>query len=166
MQICNCGTSTVRWESRLARNGERWLGTCRECGAMGALIPSSSELIIDNALTAYLADGPSRPVTPPWLRLFRFSQEEPWALVWRHHPYECRACHTNVVMTAERLLRNTHRTFLLCLNCGHTSSQEPRRPPITGGSWAPACLAVKQLRRAAFFESPFLYLPGFLRGAH
>ena len=133
---------------------------------MGALIPSSTKLITDKALTAYLADDSPKPVTPPWLRLFRFSQDEPWSWEWRHHPNECRACHTNVVMTAERRLHHIHRTFLLCLNCGYTSSQEPRRPPLTGSSWAPACLAVKQLRRAAFFRSPFVYLPGFLRGGH
>ncbi len=130
---------------------------------MAALTPNTDKPLIEKALTAYLADEDLRPVTPPWLRLFKLSQEEPWPMDWRHYPYECRQCHANVVMTAERRLPATTRTFLLCLNCGHTSSQERRRPPITGSEWAPPCIAVKQLRRAVFFE-PFQFLPGFLRG--
>jgi len=153
VSACTCEADVVRWESRSTRAGERWLGTCLECGAMTALVPGVDEPNTTDPLTAFLADGPPKAVTPPWLRLFKLSGKVVFPFDWEHQSDTCSGCGAKVVMTVTRQLQHTRRSFDLCLNCGRTSSRDTDGLRMVGETWTPPCPAVKQLRRATFGPS-------------
>ncbi len=158
---------TWKWESRNAKNGERWLGTC-DCGQMLAFLPDHHEPVKDDPITAFLGDGKTHPVTPPWLRVFHLSMTSEHRVSWRYHHKQCGNCQGSVDYTAQERVMKTIHDFVLSLNCGQVVSRaydldrKPMRLPISGASWQPACLAVTMLRR--FLLRPrFAFDPPWLR---
>jgi hypothetical protein len=133
------------------------------CGQFRAFFPSRPDWEPDDALTAALA--PMRAIrepAPPWVRLFQLSAGHPWRVVWRHAPVACDRCGQNVVFAAwtrPRFGVAAHNT--LCLACGFAQvgyvyrDRDKREPPVQGGEWTPACVAVARLRRAIFDQQRF-----------
>jgi hypothetical protein len=110
----------------------------------------------DDPVTAFLGLQELKAVTPPWIRVFRLSQQAPWSVQWEHDPARCQACGAAVVFATSERLPSVTRLHDMCLNCGHVEVEYKR--PLTGrilgclsgSDWSPPCPAVQKLRRAIF----------------
>ncbi len=152
-----CG-ELPRWESLVDGRGERWLALCR-CGHAQVFLPDEPNLDPEDPVKAFL-QGPEnavRPTTPPWIRLFLRSVEEPWRAVWRYWPNLCPACATGVCFFLHASPRPYWlATCSLCLSCGRVTStySQPWKNlhelPVAGSEWAPPCPAVQRLRDCIF----------------
>ena len=152
-----CG-GVLRWESIVEGEEERWLGIC-VCGWMRVFVPARPDLDAVDPLTVFVAGlgAERRPLSPPWVRVFRVSQQEPWLVDWLYCSSSCPACGAGVAFGTRRVPRpGVAADCLLCLACGWVSV-EYRRPqqglvelPAVGTEWLPACPAVQRLRICLF----------------
>ncbi len=120
MTACESCGRHPRWETLVDGDEERWFAACR-CGRMQAFLPDAPELQPEDPLGAFLA-GPGRalaPASPPWIRLFLRSLEEPNPTRWTYCPGPCPGCQA----AAKFGFRACPRPFVLamctlCLSCG------------------------------------------------
>jgi hypothetical protein len=142
-----------KWESIVDYLGERWLGVC-VCGRLDVFLPDYPHIDCDDPLQVYLA-GPGRtilPATPPWLRLFMNSLEEPHNTSWKYLPGYCDRCGSSVSFGTQAWPRpGVNARYLLCLNCGEVAANQTQpwrnlSQTTIGSAWTPACPAVKSLR--------------------
>ena len=148
----SCG-GQPQWEQVDDEFGERWLSVCR-CGRMQAFLPDQPGLEVDDPLAVFLG-GANRvpwPASPPWIRLFVFSQRE-LLTNWCYHPSACGACATPTLFWLQACPRPFWlATCSLCLACGRVTSQysQPWKNQgelaLTGTAWTPPCPAVQRLR--------------------
>ena len=152
----SCG-GQPRWESLLDGDEERWLSVCR-CGRMQAFLADSSSPELEDPLAAFLT-GLGRTLldaTPPWVRVFLRSVEEPNAVRWRYCPGPCPCCETAARFALRACPRPNVLGFCtLCLDCGYVTAaywqhSRGRELPATGGTWTPPCPAVQRLRDCIF----------------
>ncbi len=158
MTACESCGRHPRWETLVDGDEERWFAACR-CGRMQAFLPDAPELQPEDPLGAFLA-GPGRalaPASPPWIRLFLRSLEEPNPTRWTYCPGPCPGCQA----AAKFGFRACPRPFVLamctlCLSCGLATaaylrpSRGMQESPATGSAWAPPCPAVQRLRDCVF----------------
>lgn len=148
------------WESMVDQWGERWLAVCA-CGRIDAFFPDRRhpERQPSDPLTLFLQghNGPRRPVTPPWVRLFLQSVQAPTLSHWRHSPDPCEDCAARTVFGILAWPRAaTAGLCTLCLNCGATAASYSNagtsgsEPTLFGRAWTPPCPAVKRLRECVY----------------
>src|SRR6266536_2626136 len=92
VRCAQCG-ELPEWESIADAYEERWLAVCR-CGRMQTFLPDQPAAEPKDPLAAFLL-GAGRDIpspTPPWIRLFMRSLEQPWNTRWRYSPEPCSAC--------------------------------------------------------------------------
>jgi hypothetical protein len=152
----NCDGRT-EWESLVDDDGEeRWFSIC-SCGQMATFLPEQPHVKPKDPLRAYLR-GLARPIlpeTPPWIRLFLNTIQQPCPIRWRYAWQSCPHCQTAVRMGMQACPRaGVFAVCSLCLSCGYvtTSYKLPRRVTpfeLSGTEWAPACPAVQRLRDCA-----------------
>ena len=156
-----CG-GAPRWESVFDGWGERWLAVCA-CGRIDTFFPDRRhpEEEPRDPLTLFLQGHlrPRRPATPPWVRLYLTSVQEPWSVRWRHDSNGCAMCDSNTTFGLLAWPRPfTAAICTVCLNCGYTTacysnpSAGSSEPTLEGTAWAPACPAVQRLRECAFLS--------------
>jgi hypothetical protein len=144
------------WESLVDNWGERWLAVCA-CGRIDAFFPDRRhpEQQPTDPLTLFLQGhiGPRRPITPPWVRLFLQSVQEPTLSHWRHSPDPCEDCGARTIFGILAWPRAaTAGLCMVCLNCGATAATYSEagtsrsEPTLFGRAWTPPCPAVKRLR--------------------
>jgi hypothetical protein len=158
----SCGGSP-RWESIVDGWGERWLAVC-PCGRIDTFFPDRRhpEQTSSDPLTQFLQGHlrPRRPATPPWVRVFIASVQEPWSVRWRHDPAACPECESGTTFG----LLAWPRPFIaaictLCLNCGYTTATYTnpaagtQEQTLHGTAWTPAVPAVKRLRECVFLAT-------------
>ena len=168
-RCAGCG-GRPRWESLVDGGEERWLSVCR-CGRMQAFLPDRPGHH-DDPLRAYL-HGPGRPLnpeSPPWVRLFLASLEQPNPPRWRHTPPPCSACQAAAVFALQACPRPAViAACTLCLACGHTTATYTHlaaghtEHPARGGAWTPPCPAVQRLRDCVHRPAALLRNDGWSR---
>lgn len=151
-----CGGAIV-WESLVEGEEERWLGLCRECGAMIAFLPDRPRLRPRDPLRVFLlgVGRPSQRETPPWIRFYRLTGGPPWQVEWVHNQNACAVCEARVLFQTRGYPRpRVEARCVLCLQCGYTWVEHVhaggtlRELPVAGGEWTPPCPAVLRLRDA------------------
>jgi hypothetical protein len=166
----NCGSrSDWQWESLVDESGEeRWLSICG-CGQMAAFLPDQPDIQPEDPLRAYLL-GLARPVvseSPPWVRLFLRTVQQPAPVRWRYFWEGCPLCKTSIRLEMHASPRpNVVATCTLCLCCGyatasHTLPGRPTQSTTRGSAWDPACPAVKRLRDSALRPYMALTIDGW-----
>jgi hypothetical protein len=166
-----CSHDGLRWHSTGTPSHERWLGMCDRCGWMTAfkIGQGTGTLDDEDPLRTFLHPDHQpelKTVTPPWIRLFRLSQQPPWRVWWDHAENPCSVCDASVVFTTSESFPSVTCTYSLCLNCGDTSAHYKR--PLTGRvlgalsgkEWSPPCPAVLKLRRSIFNERKWFFGSG------
>ncbi len=152
----SCGRP-AKWESITDHLGELWLAVCG-CGRLDLFLPDYPQFDTDDPLGVYL-NGPGRhilPATPPWIRLFQRSVEEPICANWRYLPDPCVACAASVIFGTQAWPHpGVNGRYLLCLNCGqvtvnYTNIWQNRSETTSGAEWAPPCPAVQRLRGCVY----------------
>lgn len=154
----NCGSRTDwEWESLVDESGEeRWLSIC-SCGQMAAFLPDQPHVQPKDPLRAYLR-GLERPIfseTPPWVRLFLQTVQQPNPIRWRYVWQGCLRCKASIRLGMQAYPRvNVSAACTLCLSCGYVTASYTLPQPVTesvfrGSEWSPACPAVQRLRDCA-----------------
>jgi hypothetical protein len=130
---------------------------------MVSFVITSGNREVNDPLGTFLSpENELKAETPAWIRVFRLSQQNPWGVQWQHVSESCNACGAEVLFTAADRHLSVTCEYVLCLNCGDTSTTYKR--PLTGrivgcvsgNQWTPPCAAVKKLRRALFDERKWL----------
>lgn len=126
---------------------------------MTTFLPELPDCVPRDPLVVFLL-GPGkspRPQSPPWIRLFRITGNDPWNVNWIYCPLPCDGCGAYVTFQAQAYPRpQVVARCLLCLGCGQASVEYFRpntslyEAPVIGGVWSPPCPAVLRLRDAMF----------------
>jgi hypothetical protein len=155
----SCG-GLPSWESTFDDWGERWLASCA-CGRIEAFFPDRRhpDQQPSDPLTLFLQGHlrPRRPATPPWVRLFLNSVQEPYSVRWRHGFKPCQECELPTTFGMLAWPRPyTAAICSVCINCGHVTASYSnpaagtQEPMLDGTSWTPASPAVQRLRECVY----------------
>lgn len=156
----SCGRPP-KWESLVDYLGERWLAVC-DCGRLDVFLPDNPGVDADDPVRVFLA-GPDRhilPATPPWVRLFLSSVQEPYWTGWRYLPDPCVSCGAVVIFGTQGWPRpGVNGRYLVCLNCGqvtvnYTTLWNGHSETTSGTDWTPACPAVQRLHDCIYRAQP------------
>jgi hypothetical protein len=141
---------------------------------MRAFVPEQPALDPDDPLRAFLL-GPGRPIyppSPPWIRLFLASVNDPNPVRWRYVHAPCPGCGVSASLGLQACPRpHVFAACALCLACGRVAAtySKPARglveEPVVGSAWAPPCAAVQRLRDCLHRPFSLLRVDGWGYGA-
>jgi len=158
----SCGGHST-WESVLDGDEERWL-------AIRAFLPERPALEPENPLRVFLL-GPGRPIfppSPPWIRLFLASVENPNPVRWRFCHAPCPRCQASASFGLQACPRpNVFAVCTLCLSCGRVAASYSKpahgqvETPVEGCEWTPPCPAAQRLRDCLYRPYSLLRADGW-----